>query len=98
MTQRLGIVGLVPLPERGGVDHDNGVLDDGLGAHQLIVSSVVDNVDDTGFAGDGLGAPGKVTGVQTKGTVLLVTSSNSDGVNALWTKSGGIDFTGQVTI
>lgn len=41
---------LIPLPERGGVDlHDAG-LHQGLGAHQLIVGSIVDHVDDTGLA------------------------------------------------
>ncbi len=47
-------MGLVPLSERCGVDHDDSVLDDGLGTYQFIVGGVVDDVNDTGLAGDGL--------------------------------------------
>lgn len=49
-AERSGIVSLVPLPERGGVDLHNAGLHQGLGAHQLIVGGVVDHVDDTRFA------------------------------------------------
>ena len=48
VSEREGVVRLEPLPERRRVDHDDGVLDDGLGAHQLIVARVVDDVDDPG--------------------------------------------------
>ena len=58
------IVEPLPLSEGGGVDHDNGVLDEGLGPDQLVVASVVDNVDDPGLAGSGLGGPGKVASVE----------------------------------
>ena len=39
---------LEPLPEGRGVDDDDGVLDDRLGSHQLIVARVIDDVDDPG--------------------------------------------------
>lgn len=35
-------VSLVPLPEGGGIDFDNGALDQGLGSEQLVVGGVVD--------------------------------------------------------
>ena len=57
-------MGLVPLPEWSGVDDDDGVLDEGLGPDQLVVASVVDNVDDPGLAGSGLGGPGEVASVE----------------------------------
>ena len=53
-----------PLTEGGSIDDDDGVLDEGLGPDQLIVASVVDNVDDPGLAGSGLGGPGKVASVE----------------------------------
>ena len=47
-------MGLVPLAERRGVHHDDGALDQGLGAHQLVVGAVVDTVDDARLAGGAL--------------------------------------------
>ena len=45
------VVGLVPLTERGGIDLDDRVLDQGLGAHKLVVRGVVHDVEQTGLAG-----------------------------------------------
>ena len=53
-----------PLTEGGSIDDDDGVLDEGLGPDQLVVASVVDNVDDPGLAGSGLGGPGEVASVE----------------------------------
>ena len=55
VSEREGVVRLEPLPEGRGVDDDDGVLDDRLGSHQLIVARVVDDVDDPGsqFNGNG---------------------------------------------
>lgn len=47
------VVGLVPLTVRGGVDLNDRVLHQRLGAHQLVVRGVVDNVNDTRLAGAG---------------------------------------------
>ena len=44
--------------------------------------------DHTSLAGATLGGPGEVTGVETEGTVLVVTTAGADGVNALSTNSG----------
>ena len=51
----------VPLTEGCSVDDDDGVLDEGLGPHQLVVTSVVNNVNDTGLPGDRLASPGEVS-------------------------------------
>lgn len=42
----------IPLPERSGIDHNNGVLDQGLGSDQLVVGCIVDDIDDTRLTGD----------------------------------------------
>ena len=60
------------MSEWGGVNDDNGVLDEGLGSDPLVVGGVVHHVDDPGLAGDPLGAPGEVPLVQTQSAVLLV--------------------------
>lgn len=42
-------MGLIPLPERQAVNKDDAVLDQGLGSDQLIVGSIVDNINDPGL-------------------------------------------------
>lgn len=81
-------MGFVPLTEGGSVDLDNGALDEGLGADEFVVGGVVDDVDDTGLAGDGFGAPAEGTGIQTQGTELGVASTGADSVDALLSKLG----------
>lgn len=44
--------------------------------------------DHTGLAGDTLGGPGKVTRVETEGTILVVAATGADGVDALGTDTG----------
>lgn len=46
------VVLLIPGLERSGIDLDNGVLHQSLGAHQLVVGRVVNNIKDTRFSGD----------------------------------------------
>lgn len=84
----LAVVGLVPLTEGSGVDLDDGGLGQGVGADQLVVGGVVGDDDDTGLAGDTLGGPGEVTGVETEGTVLVVAATGADGVDALGADTG----------
>ena len=60
------------MSEWGGVNDDNGVLDEGLGSDPLVVGGVVHHVNDPGLAGDALGPPGEVPLVQTQSAVLLV--------------------------
>lgn len=76
------VVGLVPGLEGVGVDHDNGPLDEGLGADQFVVGRVVHDVQDTDLAGADLGTPGKVSGIQSEGSELGVSSPAADLVDA----------------
>jgi len=71
------IVLVVPLSERSRVDVHNGVLDEGLRAHKLVVRRVVDSVDHTGLAGAGLRSPGEAAVVKTPSAVLEVASTTT---------------------
>jgi len=82
-AQRQGIVGFVPLPEGGGVDGNDGVLDEGLRPDKLVVRRVVDRVDDTGLASDGLGAPGEVASVQSQRASFDVAAAHTNQVHAV---------------
>ncbi len=44
---------------------------------------MVGDDDYTGLAGDTLRGPGKVTGVETQGAILVVAAAGSDGVDSL---------------
>lgn len=87
-TERLAVVGLVPLAEGVGVDLDDGALGQGVGADELVVGRVVGDGDDTGLAGAALGGPGKVARVETQGSVLVVAATGTDGVDALGANTG----------
>ena len=67
----------IPLTEGGGVDHDNSVLDEGLGADKLIVSGVVGAVKNTSLGSHGLGAPSKVAVVATQSASLDVATATA---------------------
>ena len=64
-----GVVRLVPLAERGGVDLDDGRLDEGVGADHLVVRRVVDDAENARLAGDALAGPRVVAVVRAQGTV-----------------------------
>jgi hypothetical protein len=81
-------VGLVPLTERSGIDLDNSRLGQGVGTDELVVGRVVGDTDDTGLAGDTLGAPGEVAGVETEGTELAVTTTGAHEMDTLGTDTG----------
>lgn len=51
------VVRLIPLPEGGSVHHDNSILHQRLGTHQLIVRCIVDYIDDTGLASGACNRP-----------------------------------------
>lgn len=87
-TDGLAVVSLVPLTERSSVNLDNGGLGQGVCADQLVVGGVEGHSDDTGLAGDTLGAPGEVAGFETEGTELLVTTTGADKVDTLATDTG----------
>lgn len=82
------VVSLIPLTERSTVDLDNRRLGQGVGPDKLVVGRVVDDTHDTGLPGDTLGAPGEVTGVQTKSTELAVTTTGPDKTDPLGTDPG----------
>ena len=78
----------VPELEGGGVDGDDGVLDEGLGTDQLVGGGVVDDVEDTGGLGDGFGAPGEGATVEAEGAGLLVATAGADGVDTAGAELG----------
>ena len=92
------IVEPLPLSEGGGVNHHNGVLNEGLGSDQLVVGGVVDDVDDPGLAGDALGAPGEVALVEPEGPVLLVAAPDPQGVDPLGGELGHRGGPGQLEL
>ena len=74
--------------EGGGVDTDDGVFGEGVGPDVLVIGGVVDDVNDFGDEGDLFGLPGEVTGVESEGSVLVVTASDSDLSDFLFAESG----------
>ena len=50
-SKRLRVVRLIPLTEWHRIDGDDRALDESLGAHQFVVGSIVDSVDDTRLVG-----------------------------------------------
>ena len=65
----------VVLSEGSGIDEHNGVLDEGLRAHKLVVGGVVDCVENTGLSGHGLTAPGEVTLIAAESASLDITAT-----------------------
>lgn len=82
------VVGLVPLTEGGGIDLDDGGLGQGVGADQLVVGRVEGDGDDADLAGNALGTPGEVAGVETQGAELAVTTTGTDEMDALVANTG----------
>lgn len=80
---------LIPLTERSGINLDDGALHESLGRHELVVSGVVDDIQDTGLAGAGLGTPSEVTGIEAHSAELQVTTASTDNVNTASTHLGG---------
>lgn len=88
LTQDLTVVGLEPLLEWGGIDLDDGRLGQSVGSDQLVVGRVVDDSGDSGLSGDTFAGPREVTGLDSQGSELLVTTSGSHGVDSLTTDLG----------
>ena len=82
------VVGLVPLTEGGGINLDDGALNEGLGPDELVGRGVVDDINQTGLAGDSLRGPGVVASLQTESAELLVATTGADKVDPLGTELG----------
>ena len=78
----------VPLSEGGGVDLNNCVLSQSLGTNKLRVGRVVNSVQDTGLVSDMLSGPDEVTGIESDGAELAVSTTSSDQVDSLGTDLG----------
>merc|ERR1719473_800056 len=87
LAQVPAVVREVPLLEGRRVHLDDGILDQGLRAHKLVVCGVVDNVHDTRLAGAVLGPPRVIPRVQAQCTILHVTSTAADEAHTLLTHS-----------
>lgn len=68
----------IPLREGSSVDLNDAVLDEGVGSDQLVVGGVIDDVEDSGLAGDSFGGPVEVAFLESESSELEVSSSNSD--------------------
>ena len=78
----------VPLSEWGSIDLNNGVLGQSLGTNKLRVGRVVNSVQDTGLVSDMLSGPDEVTGIESDGAELAVSTTSSDQVDSLGTDLG----------
>lgn len=79
---------LPPLAEGGGINLHNGALHQSLGTDQLVVAGVVDNVQDAGLASARLASPGKVSSIETESTLLDVSSTDAELVDAFAAELG----------
>jgi len=82
------VLSQVPLSEWVGINGDDAVLDDGLGSDKLVVGSVVDDIQNSGLSGEGLGTPGEVSSVDSQGTIFVVSTSTSDGSDSFLAQFG----------
>ena len=64
------------------INDNDDALDESLGTNQLVIGSIVGNIEDTNLAGGNLRSPRKVTRFELEGTELFVSSSATNLVNA----------------
>jgi hypothetical protein len=82
------VVSFIPGTEGSGVDlHDSG-FGEGVGADEFVVGGMEGYDDDTDFAGDALGAPAEVAGVETQGAIFGVAASDADEMDAFVADTG----------
>ena len=76
---------LAEIPQSEGVciDLDDGVLHEGLGTDKLVVSGIVNNIENLGLSGDSLGSPGEVALIKSQSSELVVGTSTTDSANTL---------------
>lgn len=90
LTKNLTIVALPPLTEGRSINLHNGTSDESLGAHQLIIAGIIDDVNETSLASDGLTTPAEVAAIQAKGTVFKIAATDANQVDALGTGQLGV--------
>lgn len=86
------VMGFVPLSEWCWVDHDNAVLNECLCSDKLVVTGIVDDINNSGFSSTVLTAPSEVTVVQSESTGLEVASSDTHGPHSSDTDLGSPDW------
>lgn len=76
------------LSEGSGINFDDGILDEGLGLDKFVVGRVVDGIQNLSLSGDLFRSPGKVTMIESQGSLFGISTSNSNDSNSLFTDSG----------
>lgn len=84
------IVLKVPLLKRCCIHLHNGTLHQSLSPDELIIRGIVNNIQDTGLAGDSLATPGIVPSVQSQGPPLHIASSDTNSPYSLVARELGI--------
>merc|ERR1712109_159188 len=80
-SQSKTVMALVPLLEGCCINLNNGILHQGFGTDQFVVTCIVHDIKNPGFARDALGSPGVVSGVESHGSVFDVSTSASHSVD-----------------
>ena len=78
---------LVPLSEGCRIDLDDGGLGQGVCADEFVVGGVVGDSDDTNFAGNALGAPTIIAGIEAESAEFAVAATSADQVDAFGTNT-----------
>lgn len=78
LTNGHSIVRLIPLSEWCGVDEDYTVLDKRLCSDELVITGVIYYINNPSFSCTVLAGPRKIAVVQSQGTSLKVTTTNTD--------------------
>jgi len=84
----LSIVGFVPLTEGSSINLNDGALNKSVGSDKLIVRCIVHDTDNPRLPCNVLRAPCKVATFQAEGTILQVSSADTDSVNTLSSELG----------
>ena len=87
-AQRLTVVLFPPLTKRSGINLHNTVLYQTLCSDKLVVGSVENDVDNTGFPGDRFRTPRKISCIKTESALFNVSSTDTDSMNTLGSNLG----------
>lgn len=75
--------------ERSSIDFNDGVLDKGVGSDEFRIRWMESNRDDFGLVDSSLRLPNEVSSIESKSSVLMVTSSNSNLSDSFFADFGG---------